>query len=145
MGSAVRLPTLPVGCSSEHADFPGTLSLRAETLTAIVRDTLASLTRHGFDTIFLFSAHGGNFAALREALPQLDAAARPARLISYTDLDRLVAVWHRACGDAGVGDRCSVIDRRGTDHVEIGRFEQLERGLLQRSLRQDDPQHGWRG
>jgi creatinine amidohydrolase/Fe(II)-dependent formamide hydrolase-like protein/fructoselysine-6-P-deglycase FrlB-like protein len=102
VAEAVRLPALPIGCSSEHADFPGTLSLQPDTLTAVLRDTLSSLAGHGFETVFIFSAHGGNFAALRAALPVLEAAARPARLIAFTDLDRLVAVWHQTGSTAGI-------------------------------------------
>jgi creatinine amidohydrolase len=102
VAEAIRLPALPIGCSSEHADFPGTLSLRPDTLIAVVRDTLASLAGHEFETVFIFSGHGGNFAALRAALPALEAAARPARVIAFTDLDRLVAHWHQAGIAAGI-------------------------------------------
>jgi creatinine amidohydrolase len=104
---AIRLPALPIGCSSEHADFPGTLSLHPDTLAAVLRDTLASLARHGFETVFIFSAHGGNFAALRAALPALEAAARPARLIAFTDLERLAEHWHQASLAAGITARAA--------------------------------------
>ena len=102
VAEAVRLPALPIGCSAEHGEFPGTLSLRADTLRAVLRDVVASLGQHGFETVFIFSAHGGNCAALGDALPELDAAARPARVIACTDFERMTAVWHGAAAAAGI-------------------------------------------
>jgi creatinine amidohydrolase len=102
VAEAVWLPALPIGCSSEHAAFPGTLSLGADALHALLRDLLSSLARHGFETVFVFSGHGGNYTALRAALPELQAAARPAQLIAFTDLDRVAAAWRQASAAAGV-------------------------------------------
>ena len=44
-------PTVRVGCSSHHLDFPGTLSLEDETFHAIVRDLVSSLARGGFGAL----------------------------------------------------------------------------------------------
>ena len=63
----LRLPSVSLGCASEHMAFPGTLSLRAETLEALISDLLASAAQHGFRRAFLFSAHGGNVELLRQA------------------------------------------------------------------------------
>src|SRR5688500_4401963 len=41
-------PTVRIGCSSHHMDFPGTLSLEDETFHAIVADVVRSLARGGF-------------------------------------------------------------------------------------------------
>lgn len=68
---AWRCPTLPLGCASEHMSFPGTLSIGAATLEAILRDLLNSLSRHGFSHAFVFSAHGGNATPLAEMAPRL--------------------------------------------------------------------------
>jgi creatinine amidohydrolase len=73
---AVRLPAVPFGCASEHLAFPGTLSLGPETLAAVLADLAASLARHGFRHITVFSAHGGNARLLREVAPALARAAR---------------------------------------------------------------------
>src|SRR5262249_34042630 len=62
----------------------------------------SSLAAHGFDTVFIFSAHGGNDAALRAALPVLRTAAQPAQLIAFTGLDRLAALSHAASAAEGV-------------------------------------------
>jgi creatinine amidohydrolase len=72
---AVALPTLALGCAGEHMSFPGTLDLREDTLVSVLRDVAVSLGRHGLARLFVFSAHGGNRAALDRALPVLREAA----------------------------------------------------------------------
>ena len=115
VGEAVCLPVLPIGCSSEHADFPGTVSLQPDTLRAVLRDVVASLARHGFETTVIISAHGGNYATLEGALPALRAAAHPMRVCAFTDLERIAAVWHAASAAAG-------IDAQSAGH-HAGEFE----------------------
>ena len=101
---AVQAPVLALGCSSEHMDFPGTVSLRPETLLAVLEDVLCSLRKHGFERAFVFSAHGGNYAALREGLPRLVAAAAPMKLIAFTDFDAVISTLARVAGESGVSD-----------------------------------------
>jgi creatinine amidohydrolase len=69
---AYLLPTIPVGMSATHFSFRGTLSLRGETLAAVVEDLVDSLERTGFDTVIIVSMHGGNYV-LR---PDSDSVAR---------------------------------------------------------------------
>ena len=108
----VALPAVAFGCSPEHADFPGTVALRSETLEALLADLVSSLARHGFASVFLFSAHGGNAAPLRDALPALREAAnasarahgRPApRVVAHTDLAGLTRALQRAAAAQGIG------------------------------------------
>jgi len=99
---AVACPTLAFGCSSEHAAFPGTLDLRSETLAAVVRDVVRSLARSGFAGAFVFSAHGGNYAALAAMLPELGAAAAPMPVAAFTDLAAVAATLARVAESAGV-------------------------------------------
>ena len=58
------LPTLTVTKSGEHDRHPGTLSLSAETLLAVLRDIGASVARAGVDRLVLLNGHGGNTAVL---------------------------------------------------------------------------------
>lgn len=53
------LPPLYYGKSNEHQNFPGTISLRTETLLAILHDLADSLYRAGFRRLILANAHGG--------------------------------------------------------------------------------------
>jgi creatinine amidohydrolase len=104
---AIQGPTLALGCSAEHLEFPGTLDLRAETLTAVLADVIRSLGRHGFQRVFVFSAHGGNTGALRAALPALRAAAAPLEVLAFTDLDAVARTAAAASAAFGVGAEAS--------------------------------------
>jgi creatinine amidohydrolase len=68
---AVLAPTVRIGASSAHVNLPGTLSLSAETLSAVAFDLSLSLARAGFAFIALVSTHGENRAALDAAVLDL--------------------------------------------------------------------------
>lgn len=102
-GDAIALPALPVGCAFEHMAFSGTLDLTAETLEAVLCDLLASLARHGFERVLIFSAHGGNAAALDAMRSALECSATPMRIAVHSDLDRLTSVMHGASAAESVG------------------------------------------
>ena len=65
------LPTLSITKSGEHDRHPGTLSLSAETLLAVLRDVGASIKRSGASRLVLFNGHGGNTAVLEIAARDL--------------------------------------------------------------------------
>jgi creatinine amidohydrolase len=69
---ALIAPTLPYGYCASVADYPGAVTLRGETLIAVVEDTLRSLTRHGASHLMLIDNHRGNH-------PFVEAAARRIR------------------------------------------------------------------
>jgi creatinine amidohydrolase len=54
------LPPVCYGKSNEHVGFPGTLSVSAQTLLAVVRDLGASIAASGFRKLVLYNTHGGN-------------------------------------------------------------------------------------
>ncbi len=56
---AYALPPLYYGKSNEHWHFPGTITLKAETLGAILTETGESLYRAGFRKFVLINGHGG--------------------------------------------------------------------------------------
>jgi creatinine amidohydrolase len=57
---ALVLPTIAWGLSPYWLPFPGTLSLRPETILALVSDIGASVARHGFRRLVIVNGHGGN-------------------------------------------------------------------------------------
>jgi creatinine amidohydrolase len=88
--NALVAPVVPIGFSPEHMRFPGTISLRPETLVSVLEDYVASLERHGFRRIVVLPSHGGNFAPLADALPALRQRHPDLRIAAYTDLNGLV-------------------------------------------------------
>lgn len=85
-GKALQAKTIPVGCSDHHLAFPGTISLKASTLKAIISDYSESLTKQGFETIIYLPSHGGNFAAVKEAIKEQQEKFPDMKIIGYTDL-----------------------------------------------------------
>ena len=53
-------PVLSYGITPYYKDFPGTICLRQETATALVRDVLDSIKRAGFKRVLMVNGHGGN-------------------------------------------------------------------------------------
>jgi len=56
-------PVLAYGITPYFRAFPGTVTLRAQTYLAIVRDLLDSIAEHGFKRILIVNGHGGNIPA----------------------------------------------------------------------------------
>jgi len=62
--AALRLPTQRIGVSPEHAGFPGTLSLDAETVIAQWTAIGRSVARAGVRRLLILNGHGGQAALL---------------------------------------------------------------------------------
>lgn len=56
---AYALPCLYYGKSNEHCHFPGTITLSAQTLLAVLLETAQSIYRAGFRKLVLMNSHGG--------------------------------------------------------------------------------------
>ncbi|MBX5435883.1 MAG: creatininase family protein [Alicyclobacillaceae bacterium] len=68
---AVMAPTIPFGISIHHIHFPGTITLRTETLIQVLRDVVWSLQQHGLNNFLIVNSHGGNQSLLGVACTQL--------------------------------------------------------------------------
>jgi creatinine amidohydrolase len=55
-------PILMAGQSPYHMGFPGTVTLKAETIIQVHLEAVESLIRHGFHRFIIMNAHGGNRA-----------------------------------------------------------------------------------
>ncbi len=56
----VVAPVVLAGYSFYHSGFPGTLSLKPETLENVLFETAQMLIKYGFEKIMFFNYHGGN-------------------------------------------------------------------------------------
>ncbi len=92
------LPPVTISCSHEHAAWPGTVSISAPTLHAVVRDVADSLRRQGVHKLALVNGHGGNYV-LGNVVQE--ASARGERMALFpTETDWLAA---RAAGGVETG------------------------------------------
>lgn len=57
----VVAPVLLVGYSVYHSGFPGTLSLKPETMEQVLFENVEMLIKYGFRRFLIFNAHGGNY------------------------------------------------------------------------------------
>ncbi|MEO2076283.1 MAG: creatininase family protein [Bacillus sp. (in: firmicutes)] len=64
---ALVTPTINMGVSPHHLNFPGTISLQPTTLIAILKDVISSLKYHGVEKFLLLNSHGGNQSTLNVA------------------------------------------------------------------------------
>lgn len=80
------LPVQNCGCSIEHRDFPGTLSLSAETVLRAWTELCECVHRAGCRKLVLLNAHGGNVGIL-------DTIAHDLR--ARLGLFVVMASWHR--------------------------------------------------
>jgi creatinine amidohydrolase len=58
------LPTQAVGLSPEHARFPGTLTLKNETILRLWTDIGESVAAAGISKLVLFNSHGGHVSVM---------------------------------------------------------------------------------
>jgi creatinine amidohydrolase len=106
--SVLILPSLPVGCSDHHMDFPGSLTLEHETFLGVAKQYLHSAWRHGFRNFLVLNAHGGNQGICQVLLEQFGTQHPDARIV--------VTTWWRVAshavlalnetGPGGVGHAC---------------------------------------
>ena len=62
---ALLVPTIAIGCSKHHMEFPGSLTLGEETFVRAATEIGLSIAHHGFRRILFLNGHGGNEAPLQ--------------------------------------------------------------------------------
>lgn len=91
----LRLPPITISCSHEHEAWPGTVSISASTLYAIICDIAESLRRSGVTRLVLVNGHGGNYV-LGNVVQE--AAGKGQRMALFPG----AADWERARAAAGL-------------------------------------------
>jgi creatinine amidohydrolase len=88
-GDTLVTPPIAWGYSAGHMGFASTLSLRPETLTAVLEDLCGSLLAHGFRKVAILASHGTNRPIgntfVREVMARHGATVA---YIHYTDFAR---------------------------------------------------------
>ncbi|WP_198370743.1 creatininase family protein [Roseomonas rosulenta] len=87
-------PVMPFGLAPYFAAYPGSISLRVETLLAVTRDLSASVAGQGFRRILIVNGHGGN--APIGALAQEIMAENPRLSIKFHNWWNAPATWAAA-------------------------------------------------
>jgi len=107
-----RVAVLPppwYGFSAHHMRFPGTVTLRAETMLALVEDVAASVVAHGFRRLLIVNGHGGNNGVVDVLASTLGhrhyGKARIAGL-TYFQLARAAIAARRESRSGGMGHAC---------------------------------------
>jgi creatinine amidohydrolase len=107
--SVVVLPSPWYGFSAHHMRFPGSVSLRAETLMAICEDIVGSVVAHGFRRVLIVNGHGGNGGIIDVLAATLGnrhyGRARIATLTYFTLAREAIAMLRRS-PPGGMGHAC---------------------------------------
>lgn len=108
LDGALVAPPIPFGPSSEHEAFPGTVSISPRTLRALLDDYVASLERSGFERVVLLPSHGGSFASVAAARPEL-ARSSDIDVVAIDDLGRYLGLLNEGLERAGIDHREPVV------------------------------------
>jgi creatinine amidohydrolase len=102
LGDALVAPAVTIGYSVGHMPMPGTVTVSEETLVTVIQEVVDSLVHHGFQDIVLLVSHGGNYGALRAALPALRQRHPHVRMHAQLDFESSMASRQRLYDDLGV-------------------------------------------
>jgi creatinine amidohydrolase len=124
------LPALPYTAAGFAADFPGTLDIRPETVTALLVDVADSLARHGVGVLAFASPHvdPAHRASVRAAREEI--AARGHLVAVFPDLAS--RRWAARLGDEFLSGACHAGRFEGS--VVLAARPGLVRDRIRRSL-----------
>lgn len=71
--SAYLAPAINYGLSAQFRNFPGTISIQPQTLTAVLRDVCQALVHQGFRRLIFVNNHGGNQTSCEQVARELKA------------------------------------------------------------------------
>jgi creatinine amidohydrolase len=132
------LPVMPFGIAPGFATFPGTVTLRPETLAAVLTEALETLYGQGFRGFLLVNGHGGNLP-VQEPVETWAGERSGARLVFHSWWDTLAVrdaattvysgdathaswfesfPWTRLAAEVPAGEKPMVTDREALRELE---------------------------
>lgn len=129
----VIAPVLYAGYSVYHSGFPGTLSLKPETMEQVLFETAEMLMRYGFRRFMFFNFHGGNTWVEQKVIHRINQITEAVAVaigagsqIQKEEEDELFD-WH-----AGVGETSLMLYLK----PELVKMERAEKPRMQFTPRQ---------
>ena len=136
--TALVAPVIPYGISHCHMAFPGTITLRCETLAMMIVDICESLYTHGVDKFIFINGHGHNGPTIATAMDEFskDKQVRMFALPWWIAAGNLTKdLWDYSNGNLPDGHAAdiecsgalaideSLVDASKFDRVILGRLE----------------------
>ncbi|MFZ5642511.1 MAG: creatininase family protein [Bacillota bacterium] len=106
------LPLLPFSSSYEHQEFPGTISIKINTLCNLISDIIDSLNNNGIHKCVIVNGHQGNFF-LTNLVQELNRSGPGVLLVPSR------SQWDRAYIDAGISANLSADMHAGEAETSI--------------------------
>lgn len=110
----VRLPTIPFGHSPHHL-FAAAVSLRPDTVSAVLADVLGSLATSGFGRMVVVNGHGGN--------DELARLAVKAHALTTEGAGAALSYWSVVADAAGTAAADAAVERPERTPGHAGWFE----------------------
>ncbi|WP_135662993.1 creatininase family protein [Halorhabdus rudnickae] len=125
-------PTVTIGVSDHHLQFPGTASADPSAFRDYVESITRSLTAHGIDRVIYVNAHGGNVTHLREVGRRLrnDEAAYAVEWMWDESIPDTVDEAFEHNGPHGGPKETALIQHLHPDLVHDDRLEEARDGGL---------------
>ncbi len=116
LANCLVAPVIPYGQCSSTKNFPGTLSLRFETVRALVYDLVCEFARHGIKNVAVLSGHAGRTHILAQKLACEDALCEnpDMKIMQLSDYDIAYELlgkrgWPKEDGHAGAVETSRVL------------------------------------
>jgi creatinine amidohydrolase len=130
-------PTLPVGVSTHHMAFPGTLSVSERAFQEQVAACVSSLGAHGVEKVFVLSGHGGNYGPLARLAEEGDGRIGATEFVPFSDLAAFMDVFHSVSAEDGISVEASGAHAGEWEtsimlvvHPELVRMDDAEAGFV---------------